>query len=51
MTLQVAGIFVFNLGGQARSMQGKSPFGSSSNSIAGGGVLQDELERLSAEYA
>jgi hypothetical protein len=33
---------------QARSMQGKSPFGSSSNSITGGGLQQDE--RLTAEF-
>jgi hypothetical protein len=33
---------------QARSMQGKSPFGSSSNSISSGGLQQDE--RLTAEF-
>jgi hypothetical protein len=41
-------IFIFNFGWQARSMQGKSPFGSSSNTISGG-VLQDEFERPSVE--
>ena len=40
--------FIFNFGWQARSMQGKSPFGSSSNTIAGG-VVQDEFERPSVE--